>query len=69
MTPDQEWRGDSRLTEQHPCAIGGGPQAQLRLVRIGSTLDSLHTISKAVHYETDTDKNPYRTSKPSPERC
>ncbi len=28
MTPDQEWRGDSRLTEQPPRATGGGRQAQ-----------------------------------------
>jgi len=28
MTPDQEWRGDSRLSEQPPRATGGGPQAQ-----------------------------------------
>ncbi len=56
MTPDQEWRGDSHLTEQPPRATGGGPQAQRAPVRIGSTLDSLHKISKASHYETDTDK-------------
>jgi hypothetical protein len=44
MTPDQEWRGDNRLTEQPPRATGGGRQAQRAPVRIGSTLDSLHKI-------------------------
>src|ERR1700731_4970090 len=65
MTPDHEWRGDRRHTEQPPRATGGGPQAQRAPVRIGSTLDSLHKISKASHYETDTDRRrPYRSSTP-----
>jgi hypothetical protein len=34
------------------------------LVGLESTLDSLYNNSTASHYETDTDKRPYRTSKP-----
>jgi hypothetical protein len=65
MTPDQEWRGDSRLTERPPRAIGGGASGTARApVPIGSTLDSLHKISKASHYETHTNKRPYCTSGP-----
>jgi hypothetical protein len=83
MTPDQELRGDNRLTEQPPRTTelkkdealnapnflcfhermlwtcfslpllqrrqhGGEPQAQRVTVRLESTLDSLHNISKAI---------------------
>jgi hypothetical protein len=52
MTLDQEWRGDSRLTEQPPRATAGVVRAQRAPVRLQSTLDSLHKISKAPQYGT-----------------